>query len=309
MLAANCFASSAEFLAVNSKDAKTRIDLSGQIEVGDSNNLRTIIQTANDTGRVVITIRLNSIGGNLLEGVSLAEIVRKGRIQTSVLSGSQCASACFIIFAAGSERFAHYTALIGVHGASDENGRETVQSGAATVSMARIVKELGVPPSVIGKMVVTPPDQVVWLSVDDLRAMDVKMFGKPMQVQPGAPATSELPRQLSPNTQATVAAPPTWEEYINKAINTPSNQNNGKARYFRICQPELKSCTAGVIYIIKSGAEAMARITENLNGKILSRESCEFNKFGDVRTCLNWDTGASHKDMKNIKGEWYDVSE
>ncbi len=49
----------------------------------------------------------------------------------------------------------------------------------------------------------------------------------------------------------------------------------------------------------------MARITENLNGKILSRESCEFNKFGDVRTCLNWDTGASHKDMKNIKGEWY----
>jgi hypothetical protein len=34
--------------------------------------------------------------------------------------------------------------------------------------MARIVKELGVPPSIIGKMVVTPPSDMVWLNPDDL---------------------------------------------------------------------------------------------------------------------------------------------
>jgi hypothetical protein len=246
LLATVCAASSAEFSAVNSKDAKTRIDLSGQIEIGDSDKLRTIIQTANDAGRVVVTIRLNSIGGNLSEGVALAEIVRKGRIQTPVLNGSQCASACFIIFAAGSERFANYTALVGVHGASDENGRETVQSGAATVSMARIVKDLGVPSSVIGKMVVTPPDKIVWLSVDDLRAMDVKMFGKPMQVQTEAPPALQTPRQLSPNTQATVAAPPTWDEFLKKVIAISSNQHNGRPAYARVCQPELKTCVSGI---------------------------------------------------------------
>jgi hypothetical protein len=103
---------------------------------------------------VVVTIRLNSSGGNLYESAVIAEIVRKGKISTSVLSNSVCASACFVIFAAGNKKFAHYTAQIGIHGASDERGRETVQSNAATVGMARAVKDLGVPANIIGKMVV-----------------------------------------------------------------------------------------------------------------------------------------------------------
>jgi hypothetical protein len=308
-LAGNGIASAAQFSTVNSKNGKTRIDLKGDIEPGDANKLRELVEAANTADRVVVTIRLNSNGGNLLEGVSIADIVRKGRIKTSVLAGAHCASACFIIFAAGYERFADYTALIGVHGASDENGQETVQSGAATVTMARIVRELGVPPSVIGKMVVTPPDKIVWLSVDDLRAMDVIMFGRPLQIQPEITATPQLPHQISPNTQATVTVPPTWNEYFKKAIATSANQNHGQPRFFRGCQPEIKSCVWGVIYSIKGGAEASARITEDMNGKTIRRESCEFNIFGDVRTCLNWDTGVTHKDMKNVKGEWYQVSQ
>jgi hypothetical protein len=81
-----------------------------------------------------------------------------------------------LIFAAGETKFANYTAQIGVH-ASDENGAETVQSGAATVSMARIAKELGVPPAIIGRMVVTPPAQMVWLSPADLQSMGTTMAG------------------------------------------------------------------------------------------------------------------------------------
>jgi hypothetical protein len=78
------------------------------------------------------------------------------------------------------------------HGVSDETGQETVQSNAATVAMARIVKELGVPATIVGKMVATPPDQLVWLTVDDLRSMDTKMFGKPMQLSTDQPTTSQL---------------------------------------------------------------------------------------------------------------------
>ena len=66
-------------------------------------------------------------------------------------------TACFLLFAAGSEKYASYSANVGVHGASDQSGRE---EGDATVSMARMAKQLGVPESIIGKMVVTPPDQL-----------------------------------------------------------------------------------------------------------------------------------------------------
>jgi hypothetical protein len=195
----------AELKKVDSKDKKTRIDLIGEIVEGDADKLKAMVKEANDAQRVVVTIRLNSIGGNLLEGVKISDVVKFGRMATAVLSNSTCASACFIIFAAGQERYAHYAARVGVHGASNQEGQETTQSGAATVTMGRLVSSLGVPPGVIGKMVVTPPSEMVWLSVDDLRSMNVTMLGKPQQLPPEAQAP---PQQLPSPGQTTAQPPP-----------------------------------------------------------------------------------------------------
>jgi hypothetical protein len=66
-------------------------------------------------------------------------------------------------------------------------GRETVSSNAATVSMAKVAKELGVPPAIIGRMVVTPPNEMVWLSPQELQSMGVTMVGKPAQTASDSP--------------------------------------------------------------------------------------------------------------------------
>jgi hypothetical protein len=123
------------------KDGRIVISLSGEITEGDAEAFKTAVKVANDAGKLVTSIRLNSPGGNLLEGVKLAEAVKFAKIATNVGQGATCASACFLVFAAGETKFANYSAQIGVHGASDQTGAETVQSGAATVSMARIAKE------------------------------------------------------------------------------------------------------------------------------------------------------------------------
>lgn len=311
-LASSEIALAANISAVDSKDGKTRLDLVGDIVPGDAEILKLAIQKANSAGRVVVTIRLNSRGGNLLESVAIADIVRKGKIATSVLSNSTCASACFVIFAAGNEKYAHYTAQIGVHGASDQAGQETLQSSAATVGMARVIKELGVPAGIVGKMVVTPPDQMVWLTVDELRSMETKMFGKPMQLPSDQPSTSQLqpPISLNPGAQATAPAkeePLTWNGLVEGAIRLSSRQNNGKPKYGRVCQPELKVCNMVIFFTSNNGTESMVKVTENLDGKIIEREICSFNKHGDIRECLNWDTKVGHRDMQNSKGDWYKV--
>lgn len=163
------------------KDGRIVILISGEITEGDSDAFKAAVKAANDAGKLVSSVRLNSPGGNLYEGAKLADAVRFGKMATNVGHGATCASACFLIFAAGEAKFANYSAQIGVHGASDENGAETVQSGAATVSMARIAKELGVPPAIIGRMVVTSPSDMVWLSPADLQSMGTSMVGKPSQ--------------------------------------------------------------------------------------------------------------------------------
>jgi hypothetical protein len=148
-----------------------------------------------DDRRVISGIRLSSPGGNVAEGFNLARIVRIAKMATIVPDGATCASACFIVFAAGSGKPVGYAARIGVHAAaSDGSQHETDQSRAATIIMARVVKELGVPPGIIGQMVVTPPNQVVWLSPDDLRSVGTTMTGSAEQMPS---ASAAMPRHPS----------------------------------------------------------------------------------------------------------------
>jgi hypothetical protein len=151
----------AELKSSITRDGHVIVSISGEVAVGDTEALKAAIKVANDAGKLVSSLRLNSVGGNLFEGVKLADAVRFAKMATNVGQGATCASACFLVFAAGETKFANYTAKIGVHGASDQAGVETVQSGAATVSMARVAKDLGVPPAIIGRMVVTPPSEMV----------------------------------------------------------------------------------------------------------------------------------------------------
>ncbi|MGA9215552.1 MAG: hypothetical protein WBZ54_09895 [Methylocella sp.] len=228
-----------------SKEGKVITVLNGEIAPGDTDQLQRIIKIANDSGKVVSAIRLNSPGGNLLEGVKLADAIRFASVAPS---GSTCASACFIAFAAGADKFASYGASIGVHGASDKNGQETDGSNSATVAMAKIVKELGAPADIIGRMVVTPPDQMVWLSPNNLRAMGTTITGKPVQT-PAANA----PTQLLPAQPTVEAAPPKWEAIVNDAINASKAQHNGNPQLGRVCQPEFKTCSTAIFFTSKDG--------------------------------------------------------
>ncbi|WP_213737078.1 ATP-dependent Clp protease proteolytic subunit [Bradyrhizobium sp. dw_411] len=293
------------------KDGRIVISISGEIVPGDSDGLKAAIKVANDAGKFVSSIRLNSPGGNLLEGAKIADAVRFAKMATNVGQGATCASACFLVFAAGETKFANYTAQIGVHGASDENGAETVQSNAATVSMAKMAKELGVPSAIIGRMVVTPPSEMVWLSPADLQSMGTTMVGKPIQLPvasagPLAPQTQPgAPMQLQQATKA--SAPVSWKDFTNKAFELSRQQNGGTPKTLRSCQPEERTCATGVMFKL-DGTDAIALTRENLDGKIVERELCTFNDFGDVRTCMDWDSKETHRDMKDTKGVWTKVS-
>jgi hypothetical protein len=86
------------------KDGRLTIGITGEIVEGDSDTFIGSIKQANLAGKLVGNVRLNSPGGNLLEGVKLADAVRAGKIATNVGRTATCASACFLVFAAGYEK-------------------------------------------------------------------------------------------------------------------------------------------------------------------------------------------------------------
>jgi hypothetical protein len=294
---------------------KVLLSFNGPIAPGDADRLKAAARTVFELRRTIAGIRLSSPGGDLAEAFRLAGIVREGKMPTIVPDGSICASACFVVFAAGSERSAGYGARVGVHGASDLAGHETVQSGAATITMARAVKELGVPPGIIGKMVVTPPGQMVWLTPDDLQSMGTKMTGTPV---PAAHADASMAR-LTPDATAPIQEPTApggadksgaagWDDLMGRAVAISSAQNGGRPRSDRLCQPELSLCTSAVFYRSESGNLVMVKKSEDMTGTVLAREVCTFDGAQE-RVCVDWDSGAIHHDRQNAQGRWQRIAD
>jgi hypothetical protein len=301
--------SSAEIKSIGDSEGRITIAITGKINLGDTDVFAAELKQANDAKKIVATVSLNSVGGNLLEGVKLADAVRFGKISTNV--EKMCASACFLVFAAGSTKVANYAAQIGVHGASDISGAETVQSNAATVSMAKIAKKLGVPAAIIGRMVVTPPSEMVWLSPADLQSMGTTMVGKPDQVLviPGPTIANQTPAGAPmPLHQGMPGSRRSWATMTDNALEISKRQNGGTAKTLRSCQPREGICNSGVLFKM-NGKDVTVLSRQNIDGKIIQREICTYNDFDDVRACMNWDTNEIHRDMKNSQGVWAKVAD
>ncbi len=160
-------------------EGKVVVTLEGEIKPGDAKKIQDIINMSRGKNRQVIAVRLNSPGGNLMEGVNIADIVNDNKLATVVMNNTMCASACFIAFAAGHEKWASARSSLGVHGAANKDGKQDADSMTATIVMAKILNMMHVPPSVIGKMVITPPEEMVWLKLPDMKEWDVHVTGMP----------------------------------------------------------------------------------------------------------------------------------
>ena len=170
----------------NSREGKPNqgiIVASGEIQLGDGEKLHRLV-AALPGNTVLLGIALSSPGGNLVEGVRLATAIRNARLVTG--AQGTCASACFLIFAAGAKKLVFEGARIGVHSASI-HGVETAESQAVTTWMARKAADFGVPPAIIGRMVTTTAENMAWLSPDDLRSMNVELVTRQASYEPGSP--------------------------------------------------------------------------------------------------------------------------
>ena len=72
---------------------------------------------------------------------------------------------------------------------------ENLNAKGSTLDLARtVIEKFSVPPSIIGRMVATPPDKIYWLNRSDLAEIGVQMIDdKPTVQQPPAPAPSPEP--------------------------------------------------------------------------------------------------------------------
>jgi hypothetical protein len=281
-------ANAASLTAADAEGAKTILSLEGEIEPGDGLKLALMIIALKKEKRYVSAIYLNSRGGKHHGAVQMAEVVKRHKISTAVADGAECASACFTVFSAGHQKFSGYRTLIGVHRASTK-GQETDAAFAATFEAARIVSEFGVPPAIVGKLMLTPPNQILWLSLDDLRSMNVTLLSnliRPAElaapVEPAAPVASRRLTQFKPDGLS-------WSEYVAKTSEL-SRRTFGPHHLRESCNLYTMLCTRSFYFNDKDDVRTHVTTVEDLSGNVVQREVCKEDMPGSGLSCFDWDT-------------------
>jgi hypothetical protein len=176
-------ASAAELTTTLSKENRTIVVLSGELARGDANHFKDILKTSAAAGTPVSAVRLNSRGGSLIEGVTLAFVIQRAKIATVIASGATCLRACFIPFIAGSQKVVSTTATVAGPGAKPDyqpSGNTPALVRAEIPTIVQVVQKLGLLDAIVTKMQATPEDDTFTLSPDDLRAMGATVTGKPV---------------------------------------------------------------------------------------------------------------------------------
>jgi hypothetical protein len=190
-------ANSAELSPKGTKNDGVIISLSGEIKERDGAKLEASLENAKNLGLHVSALVLDSPGGLISVGASMAKLVRSNQLKTIVNDGAICASACFMVFAAGKERFSGENAKIGVHSAVNPEFGENDNAKSATIDMTRFLSELGVPSLILGKLVTTRPSEIAWLTPEDLQSMRINIVRPPTPresyVERVAPTIEKIP--------------------------------------------------------------------------------------------------------------------
>ncbi len=159
-------------------DFGTVLRLRGSVRDGDYGRLKSILQDGS-----VVGLDIRSGGGSLEDGVGIARIVRdRGLV---VYASKECDSVCAFVFFAAKERYLARGCKIGVHSVSNQRGKEDAETAHSTVMMSRLLAGLGVPHSIIGKVVATPPAKIAFLNNHELAGLNVRRTN-PFQNHEGA---------------------------------------------------------------------------------------------------------------------------
>ena len=118
----------------------------GAVETGDAATLSRLIRDNNlADGFDDYVVRLNSPGGLVLEGMEVGRVIRDARLETLIVRGDICASACALAFLGGTRQYAtgngvgrrlEFGAMLGFHGF--RSATDAVRVENETLSVSRV---------------------------------------------------------------------------------------------------------------------------------------------------------------------------
>jgi hypothetical protein len=155
-----CFpAWSANITHESVKGAGELVIISGDIEAGDDVTFRALSLKYPSA-----VIALDSAGGAVLPAIEIGKMVRLQGYPTLVASGSVCASACALIWVAGSKRFLSADGRVGFHASYRTDSGKPVETGLGNALVGRYLTLLNLPEKAVIFATMASPTEIEWLT-------------------------------------------------------------------------------------------------------------------------------------------------
>jgi len=172
LIGASSSAFAATLEAFEVEDGYHFLFLQGSIEAGDADRFRQL--AASHSGATVV---LESPGGSTIDAIEIGEAIRLKGFSTLVMNGSECSSACALIWLAGSPRVLTRSARVGLHATYIDRAGEKLESGVGNALVGRYLTLLNLPMKAIIFATQAPPDALNYLdaSKTQISGIDVQI--------------------------------------------------------------------------------------------------------------------------------------
>jgi hypothetical protein len=291
------------------------IGVMGAITEGDSSTFSRVLESAMTKSRAdkkPVMIFLDSGGGLVAEASRMAEDIKKSQPAVMVTKNGTCASACFLLYLTTPYKYAWHGARIGVHSVSVEGGVQNTGTKATTVDFARFAKANGAPDSVVGKLVTTAPDDIMFLSDNELRAMGTTFIDDENTDQ-----RQKMPQPTDNGSQSTTGGDAqaqqvfeeqnrTFAKYWNEKLALSKAQHNGRVAYERRCAQN--GCSDVIAYFDKKRRYVEAWKRDPKPDGTEKKLVCREDRYYGQLTCADWHDGHEFviSSTHRIGGDAYD---
>jgi len=174
---------------------KAQVDtivIDGIITLEDQANFTTAATASNSA--VVV---LNSQGGATLSALEMGKTIRLKGFATAIPENALCASACALMWLAGSPRFIGEGAHIGFHASYIDRNGTLEESGVANALVGAYLNQLGLSQKAVAFVTSAPPQGMEWLDASKAQSIGVDVVwmeasGRPpSQPSPGTGVANE----------------------------------------------------------------------------------------------------------------------
>jgi len=167
------------------------IMISGEIVKGDADKFEAIAVTAPADTLVI----LSSGGGGIFESMMMGEVIRARHFATGIPNDAICASACGLIWLAGTPRYIGSTGKVGFHAAYVVKEGVASEIGNGNALIGAYLTKLGLSYNAIFYITSASPDGMAWLHPTDAQRLgiDTITIEKKTDETPAPPTVAQLP--------------------------------------------------------------------------------------------------------------------